>query len=136
MGSNITPPTRPASPPQLHFKLPQIKLSEFNGEIDQWPQFWELFEALVDDRADLPVTVKFTYLKNALKGQSARLVSGFTVTEQNYEQAKDLLKKTYQDKDRCHRKLTGQLFDLKGQKHEANEIRDFKISYNQILRSL
>ena len=80
-----------SSTPGLHFKLPPIKIPEFHGDIDQWEQFWGLFESLVDQRTDLPTNAKFTYLKNALKGQSAKIIAGFTITEANYEEAKRLL---------------------------------------------
>ena len=124
------------SAPGLHFKLPHIKIPEFHGETEQWEQFWGLFESLVDQRADLPTNAKFTYLKNALKGPSAKIIAGFTITEANYEEAKKLLLAQYKDDKKCKRKLTRQLLDRKSPKHDFPDLQNFRITYNQLLRAL
>ena len=71
-----------------------MKLPEFHGDHTEWAQFWDLFSSLVDIRTDIPVSVKFTYLKSCLKGPSSKLIAGFHVTEANYMEAKSLLMKT------------------------------------------
>ena len=124
------------SAPGLHFKLPPIKIPEFHGDVDQWEQFWGLFESLVDQRTDLPTNAKFTYLKNALKGQSAKIIAGFTITDTNYEEAKKLLQAEYKDDKKCKRKLTRQLLELKVPKHDFQDLQNFRVSYNQLLRAL
>ena len=94
-------------------KLPSVKLPEFHGEYENWSQFWDLFDSLVDKRSDLSFTIKFNYLRNALKGPSAKLISGFSITAENYEQAKQLLLDHYQDNRKIKRKLIYQFLDLK-----------------------
>ena len=79
----------------LRLKLPEIKIPEFCGNPTEWDQFWDLFSSLVDSRPDMPVSVKFAHLKSSLKGSSAKLIAGFSVTEANYHEAKELLKKTF-----------------------------------------
>ena len=119
-----------------HLKLPEIKIPEFSGNSSDWEQFWDLFTSLIDSRTDLPVSVKFSFLKSALKGTSAKLIAGFSVTQANYEEAKALLVKQYKDNGRIARKLSGQLLDLKSPGHCHRDLSDFKIGYEQILRSL
>ena len=119
-----------------HLKLPEIKVPEFSGNSSEWEQFWDLFTSLIDSRTDLPVSVKFSFLKSALKGTSAKLIAGFSVTKANYEEAKALLVKNYKDDGRTARKLSGQLLDLKSPGHCHKDLSDFKISYDQVLRSL
>ena len=119
-----------------HLKLPEIKIPEFSGNSIDWEQFWDLFTSLIDSRTDLPVSVKFSFLKSALKGTSAKLIAGFSVTKANYEEAKALLVKQYKDDGRIARKLSGQLLDLKSPGHCHRDLSDFKIGYEQILRSL
>ena len=119
-----------------HLKLPEIKIPEFSGNSSDWEQFWDLFTSLIDSRTDLPVSVKFSFLKSALKGTSAKLIAGFSVTQANYEEAKSLLVKQYKDDGRIARKLSGQLLDLKSPGHCHRDLSDFKIGYEQILRSL
>ena len=119
-----------------HLKLPEIKIPEFSGNSSDWEQFWDLFTFLIDSRTDLPVSVKFSFLKSALKGTSAKLIAGFSVTQANYEEAKSLLVKQYKDDGRIARKLSGQLLDLKSPGHCHRDLSDLKIGYEQILRSL
>ena len=90
-----------------HLKLPEIKIPEFSGDSSDWEQFWDLFTSLIASRTDLPVSVKFSFLKSALKGTSAKLIAGFSVTQANYEEAKALLVKQYKDDGRIARKLSG-----------------------------
>ena len=120
----------------VHVKLPETKLPEFWGNPTEWDQFWDLFFSLVDSRPDIPMSVKFSHLKNSLKGSSAKLIAGFSVTEANYQEAKELLKKTYQDDGRIPRKLIQQLLNLKSPNHNYKELSDFKLVVDQILRSL
>ena len=82
------------------------------------------------------MSVKFSFLKSALKGTGAKLIAGFSVTQANYEEAKALLVKQYKDECRIARKLSGQLLDLKSPGHCHRDLSDFKIGYEQILLSL
>ena len=129
-----TPPA--PTPPGPRLRLPEIRLPEFHGDHETWPQYWELFTNLVDSRADLPVTVKFTYLRQSLKGVSTKILSGFTINEANYDEAKALLIETYLDKDRAKRKLILQALHLKTPKHDCKELAEFRTNYKCILRSL
>ena len=131
---SVTSRRNPKSDP--HLKLPEIKLPEFHGDHTEWAQFWDLFSSLVDTRTDIPVSVKFTYLKNCLKGPSSKLIAGFHVTEANYLEAKSLLMKTYKEDKRISRKLVRQLFDIKAPDHNHRELLEFKVKYDQLLRSL
>ena len=116
--------------------MPEVKLPEFNGDFDQWSQFWDLFTSLIDNRTDLSVSVKFNYLRSDLKGPCAKLVSGFIVNENNYNEAKALLCNHYADDNRCIRNLVQKFRELKTPQHEYKELSDFRIQYNHILRSL
>ena len=97
--------TNTSTSPSIPVKLPEVKLPDFNGDSDQWSQFGDLFSSLIDNRTDLSVSVKFNYLRSALKGPCAKLVSGFIVNENNYNEAKALLRNHYADDNRCIRNL-------------------------------
>ena len=122
--------------PVNKFRLPEMRLPDFWGDVEAFPQFWELFSSLVDSRPDLPVALKFTYLRNCLKGASAKLISGFPVDAHNYLQAKQLLQSTYKDNDRVRRRLILQLINIKSPGHNAKDLSEFRIAFNQIIRSL
>ena len=128
-------PSSSGSTPGKTLRLPDIKLPDFHGDVEAFPQFWELFSSLVYDRADLSVALKFTYLKSCLKGPGARVLAGFPVDAHNYSQAKQLLQDTYKD-ERVRRTLILQLINIKSPGHNAKELSEFRITFNQVIRSL
>ncbi|XP_055589599.1 uncharacterized protein LOC129741832 [Uranotaenia lowii] len=50
-----------------HVRLPQIKLQSFNGNIDEWLGFRDLYISLIHCKPDLPEVEKFHYLKGCLQ---------------------------------------------------------------------
>ncbi|CAK1597439.1 unnamed protein product [Parnassius mnemosyne] len=73
-------------------KLPQLELPRYDGDIRQWPAFKNIFMASVDG-TDLPVVNKLQYLKSALIGEAAGLISSSLITEENYVKALEILTK-------------------------------------------
>ena len=49
-------------------KLPKLKLPVFNGEVTEWPTFWDSYEVAVHKIAQLPNVQKFTYLRTLVIG--------------------------------------------------------------------
>ena len=82
------------------------------------------------------MSVKFTHFKNALKGSSAKVIDGFAVTKANHTEAMELLQQMYKDNGCVLRKLCKQSLELKSPNRTYKELLEFKISYDQILRSL
>ena len=79
-------------------KLPTQTLPRFSNEPTEWFPFWEQFEAAVDSQ-DLPTVSKFSYLKDALYGEAARAIKGFSLTEANYPKAIEKLNERFGRKD-------------------------------------
>ncbi|VDP43371.1 unnamed protein product, partial [Heligmosomoides polygyrus] len=80
-------------------RLPPLELPEFKGAMHAFPEFWEMFAAAVHDDPTLPTISKFLYLKGKLKGEAYKLISPLQFSEFNYQQAVQLLKKTYMRPD-------------------------------------
>ena len=80
--------------------LPKMQLPCFDGNIQQWTEFWEMFSTSVDQQ-NLPKVSKFTYLKGVLRGAAAAAISGIAITNENYDLAVTLLKERF-GKIRCH----------------------------------
>jgi len=74
-------------------KLPEIKLPEFNGEYTKWLFFKNSFETTVHNDADLSGPQKYQYLVGVLTNEARKVIEGFS--NENYEQAWQLLKNTY-----------------------------------------
>ncbi|KAG1672966.1 snRNA-activating protein complex subunit 3 [Nymphon striatum] len=79
-------------------RLPKLDLPRFDGNIMEFTNFWQQFEACVEDQ-DYPVISKFNYLISLLRGEAKRVLEGLPVTEENYQEAKNIIKKRYGRKE-------------------------------------
>ena len=77
---------------KLKVNLPKLHLPNFDGNIQQWPEFWDVFKSIIHEQA-LPAVSKFTYLKSVLKGSALTSVAGIPLTTENYDLAIQLLQK-------------------------------------------
>ena len=82
----------------LTTKLPKLTFPSFSGEYTQWVSFWDQFTTLVDNKRDMFNVEKLSYLKLALKGDAAQIVSSLLVTDTNYDIAKRKLEERYNNK--------------------------------------
>lgn len=76
-----------------HVRLPQIKLQSFDGNIDEWLSFRDLYTSLIHWKQDLPEVEKFHYLKGCLEGEAKALIAPLAITRANYQIAWDTLTK-------------------------------------------
>ncbi|XP_064083287.1 uncharacterized protein LOC135199308 [Macrobrachium nipponense] len=76
-------------------KLKPLPLPTFEGEVQEYASYRELFTIHVDRRADLDDVSKFTYLLGTLGRDPLRIVKSLSVTAANYQVALDLLDKQY-----------------------------------------
>lgn len=68
---------------QRPIELPTLPVPKFGGNIWEWDNFWELYNANVHSQ-DLPELFKFNYLLDALQGEAKDFVRKFQVTKENY----------------------------------------------------
>ena len=94
------------------FKLPQIALPEFDGDILEWYPFFDLFTSLIDSRENLSEINKLYYLKSALRGDASKVVGSLPLSDANYEEAKRLLIERYDNKRYIIQAHLRCLFDL------------------------
>ena len=77
------------------FKLPNLEVPMFDGNILQWTEFWNLFQVAVDQNAHLSEIEKLCYLKSRLTGEAKNAVSGILISEENYGVVKALLESRF-----------------------------------------
>ena len=58
-------------------------------------QFWDSFNAAVNNNPSLSKVQKFSYLRVQLQGDAARTIDGFPLTDNNYDQSILLLKERF-----------------------------------------
>ncbi|XP_055585373.1 uncharacterized protein LOC129738208 [Uranotaenia lowii] len=95
-----------------HVRLPQIKLQWFNGNIDEWLGFRDLFISLIHNKQDLPEVEKFHYLKGCLQGEPKSLIDPLQITRANYIVAWDMLLKRYNNSKQLKKRQVQSLFKL------------------------
>ena len=91
--SPCTPP-----PPDPQVKLPKLDLKKFDGEISNWPTFWDAFESSIHNNTKLAAIDKFNYLNSLLMKSASDAISGLYLTATNYEEAVTILKKRFGNK--------------------------------------
>ena len=80
------------------FKL-EIKLPKFSGEVEQWPEFWNLFRVAVHENKRCTPVERFVHLKSYLIGKAHASVQGLPLTDGGYVRAIETLKERFDRPD-------------------------------------
>ncbi|XP_069107368.1 uncharacterized protein [Argopecten irradians] len=90
------PDNRSFSTISSHYhKLPKLDLPKFSGNILEWHSFWDSFESSVHCNPSLSDVQKFNYLKSLLQNEALQTVTGFALTNTNYNKAICLLQERF-----------------------------------------
>ena len=76
-------------------KLPKLELKRFSGKISEWQEFWDGYKSAVHEDPDLAKVDKFKYLRSYLEEPAKSVVTGFALTDADYDAAVDLLIKRF-----------------------------------------
>lgn len=76
---------------KLKISLPPINIIQFNGSLDNWLHFRDLFISLIHENVELSNIEKMHYLISSLKDEARRAIEGLSISANNYEQAWSLL---------------------------------------------
>lgn len=96
--SSQAPQTTEAKAPAVEVRLPKLELPTFGGNLEEWLSFRDLYVAAVHDNTGLTGAQKLQYLKASVKGDAALLLQSVSITNDNYEQAWELLNNRYQNR--------------------------------------
>lgn len=77
-------------------RLPVMSLPVFEGNPEQWLQFRDGFQGLIDTNVELTDIQRMYYLRSALKGRAAKVIQSLESLAANYTIA--LLKQRFKDK--------------------------------------
>ena len=67
-------------------------------ESTEWTGFYDLFDASVHSNTSLKPAETLNYLRTALKREAFTLVKNLTITDTNYENARNILEQRYANK--------------------------------------
>ena len=91
-------PTEKKSVEKTYVRLPKMEITKFGGNYTKWQTFYDSFEAAVNSSKQLTDVEKFTYLRCYLEGDALQCIAGFSLSNENYEKAFELLKERYGNK--------------------------------------
>lgn len=94
--TNYRPP-QPFVAPECSAKLPKIQLPKFSGDPKKWPEWWDAFLA-VHENKQISDGNKFRHLKSLLEGQAAAAIAGVQTTGPNYPEAIEILENRFAQK--------------------------------------
>ncbi|XP_062713273.1 uncharacterized protein LOC134290219 [Aedes albopictus] len=118
-------------------RLPQIKLQSFNGDIDEWLGFRDLFTSLIHWKPDLPEVEKIHYLKGCLQGEPRSLIDPLKITKANYQVAWDMLLKRYNNSKQLKKRQIQSLLSLPTlSKESVGELHTLLESFERIVQTL
>ena len=87
--------TRTESSSRTGVKLRKFEIKRFSGNSLEWETFKETFETAIEHNKNLKKIEKFTYLRGYLEGTALQAIDGFPLTNDNYSNARNLLKERY-----------------------------------------
>ena len=117
-------------------KLPELEIPTFDGDKLKWTEFWDFFQVTVDQNNHLSNIEKFIYLKNSLTGDAKHAVAGILMSNNNYQNAKTLLKERFEDTELVKHTHFRELINLLP---ASNNPKDLRAVYDKLeihLRSL
>lgn len=118
-------------------RLPRIEVPKFDGEINKWPEFRELFCTMIHDNKKLNDVQRIQYLKTHVCGSAAEVIKHFQVNANNYSSAWNLLNRRYNNKKLL---INNNLKRLLTQRYiredKSNEIKTLLDTTKEIIYSL
>ena len=117
-------------------RLPEVNLTVFKGDFEEWENFWSSFRANVDARDDLEKTTKFIYLAQSLEGEPKEMISGLARTNDNYSVALYILKKRYANESKQTNVLMQRFHAMSTPKHNSKDLHVCLTEYRKIKHQL
>ena len=113
-----------------------MNLPTFTGNPLHWCTFWDSFEASVHSNSNLSGVQKFSYLQAQLVGDASRAIAGFPLTNNNYEQAVNLLKERFGQPSKIINAHMQALLDLPSPCYQLSSLQLFYDSMENHVRGL
>ena len=112
-------------------KLPKLEIKKFDGTITSWQAFWDQFSTAIHSNNAISKIDKFNYLKGLVVDRAAKIIEGLRMTEDNYEAAIDMLKKTFGRNSLIIDAHMNKLLNLKPAKDDKFDARSLTSLYEE-----
>lgn len=120
----VTTPTS-ASSHSNKVRLPKLTIKPFNGRLTAWTPFWDSFNSAIHENPELSKVDKFNYLRSMVTHSALEAISGLTLTGANYDEAIEILRKRFGNKQLIINKHMEQLLTTDGvtSQHDVKGLR-------------
>lgn len=115
--------------------LPKMTLPSFKGNRTEWHAFWQSFEIAIHKQS-LPKVQKLNYLIGCLHDEALRMVSGYSIIEENYDLVVATLKDKYGGAETLLMDLNSELLLLPPANDGVKSIRETYEKIERICRQL
>lgn len=105
--------------PPSQVRLPDVKLPVFDGKLENWLVFHDLYISLVHSSTALSNIQKFYYLRSSLSHTALQLIQSISISAVNYPVAWNLLLQHFQNTARLKQSYVDALFDFSALKRES-----------------
>ncbi|VDM37155.1 unnamed protein product [Toxocara canis] len=109
--------------------------SQFHGDSLEWRGFWDPFEVLVDTQP-IPLVTKITHLASCLHGKAKEAIAGLPITNESYQEAKQVLTKKFGNSAIVKRHLYRTLQTLPICSDKTSDLKRFHDALSQACREL
>jgi len=136
---NIQPPVVAQQSQKSSLKTQKIELPEFNGAIESWTHFRDMFIALVHNNEQLEDIQKYHFLRMAIKlpSGSTNILDGFSFDARSYKSAWNAVQRRYNDKRKIVNHHFKTLYGIKKCSNgSSSEIRRVIDAFSSALSSL
>ena len=142
LSSHPTPVSRTSSTAErdssASVKLPKLEIASFDGDPKKYTAFRDSFDSSIDSNDTLSDVQKLLYLKGLLKGEALNSIEGLQMTNENYREAKEIIRKRFGDKRLLISSFMAALSNLKPVEHsrELNKLRGLYDNIEKYIRNL
>ena len=105
--------SKPESFKRKFVNLPKLTIEKFKGDYTKFTKFMDSFVAAIDSCEDLEDIEKFNYLHFYLEGEAFRTIPGIKLTDKNYPEALEVLRRRYGNKQRIISAHMNELLNIK-----------------------
>ena len=115
----------PSTTPENKVRLPKLTIKPFNGKLTAWTPFRDSFNSAIHENPELSKVDKFNYLRSMVTHAAAEAICGLTLTSANYDEAIEVLKKRFGNKQLIVNKHMEQLLNVEGvsSQHDVKGLR-------------
>ncbi|VDK20398.1 unnamed protein product, partial [Anisakis simplex] len=117
------------------FDLPKLEPLKFKGDPLKFQAFWDQFHNLIDHQ-HIPNAIKFTHLLNLLEGDAKSALEAIPITDDNYEEAVNILKNRFGNIQIVRRTLYGRIQNLPKCSNALDSIKQFADTLEKTCRQL